>query len=79
LRIEARPVVHTNHAAYAYRIRAEGHAVIWAPEFYRFPHLARLDLGRVLRRSARGFLSSPRPTLRSDYFLQLVFPTIFSA
>jgi hypothetical protein len=41
LRIEARPVVHTNHAAYGYRIRAEGHTVIWAPEFYRFPRWAR--------------------------------------
>jgi hypothetical protein len=36
LRIEARAVVHTNHRAYGYRIRAAGHTVVWAPEFYRF-------------------------------------------
>jgi hypothetical protein len=37
LLIEARPVVHTNHPTYGYRIRARGHTVVWAPEFYRFP------------------------------------------
>ena len=41
LRIEARAVVHTNHRAYGYRIRAAGHTVVWAPEFYRFPPWAR--------------------------------------
>ena len=41
LRIEARAVVHTNHRAYGYRIRAAGHTVVWAPEFYRFPRWAR--------------------------------------
>jgi len=37
LRIEAKPVVHTNHPAYGYRIRAAGSTIVWAPEFYRFP------------------------------------------
>lgn len=41
LRIEPRRVVHTNHPAYGYRIRAAGHTVVWAPEFYRFPGWAR--------------------------------------
>lgn len=41
LRIERRRVVHTNHPTYAYRIRAAGKTVIWAPEFYRFPLWAR--------------------------------------
>ena len=41
LRIEARRVVHTNHPAYGYRIRAAGHTVVWAPEFYRFPRWVR--------------------------------------
>jgi len=41
LRIERRRVVHTNHPTYAYRIRAAGKTVIWAPEFYRFPRWAR--------------------------------------
>jgi hypothetical protein len=41
LRIERRRVVHTNHPTYAYRIRAAGKTVIWAPEFYRFPGWAR--------------------------------------
>lgn len=41
LRIEARPVIHTNHPAYGYRIGAGGHVVVWAPEFYRFPRWAR--------------------------------------
>jgi hypothetical protein len=40
LRIECRRVVHTNHPTYAYRIRASGKTVIWAPEFYRFPRWA---------------------------------------
>ena len=37
LSVEARPVVHTSHAAWGYRIRAAGRVVVWAPEFYRFP------------------------------------------
>jgi hypothetical protein len=39
--IEARPVIHTSHPAYGYRIEAGGHVVVWAPEFYRFPRWAR--------------------------------------
>jgi hypothetical protein len=41
LRIEAKPVVHTSHPAYGYRVRAGRHTVVWAPEFYRFPSWAR--------------------------------------
>jgi hypothetical protein len=41
LLIEAKAVVHTNHPAYGYRIRARGNTVVWAPEFYRFPAWAR--------------------------------------
>lgn len=40
LRIERRPVVHTNHPTYGYRIRAGGHTTVWAPEFYEFPRWA---------------------------------------
>lgn len=41
LSIERRRVAHTNHPTYAYRIRAGGNTVVWAPEFYRFPRWAR--------------------------------------
>jgi len=41
VRIERRPVVHTNHPTYGYRIRAVGHTVVWAPEFSEFPRWAR--------------------------------------
>ena len=34
---ECRPVVHTNHPAFGYLIRARGKRVVWAPEFFRFP------------------------------------------
>ena len=34
-------VVHTSHAVYGYCLRASGHTVVWAPEFYRFPAWAR--------------------------------------
>jgi hypothetical protein len=37
LLIQAKPVVHTSHPAYGYRIRAAGNTIVWAPEFYRFP------------------------------------------
>jgi hypothetical protein len=37
LRVEAKPVVHTNHRTYGYRIGAVGRSVVWAPEFFRFP------------------------------------------
>lgn len=40
-RIEKRPVVHTSHPTCGYRIRAPGHTVVWAPEFYKFPGWAR--------------------------------------
>jgi hypothetical protein len=39
--VEPRAVVHTSHPVYGYRIRAGGRAVVWAPEFYRFPAWAR--------------------------------------
>lgn len=41
LRLRARPVVHTNHPAFGYRIEAAGRVVVWAPEFWRFPRWAR--------------------------------------
>lgn len=41
LRIEARPVVHTNHPTYGYSIRASGRTVVWAPEFVEFPPWAK--------------------------------------
>jgi hypothetical protein len=41
IQVEARPVVHTNHPSWGYRIYAGGRVVVWAPEFYRFPAWAR--------------------------------------
>jgi hypothetical protein len=41
LAIERRPVVHTSHPAYGYRIRAGRATAVWAPEFWRFPAWAR--------------------------------------
>jgi ribonuclease BN (tRNA processing enzyme) len=41
VRVECRRVAHTSHPTYGYRIRAEGHTVVWAPEFDRFPRWAR--------------------------------------
>ena len=35
--VECRPVVHTNHPTYGYRIRGERCTVVWAPEFFVFP------------------------------------------
>lgn len=40
LHIEPRPVVHTSHAAFGYRIRADSQVIAWAPEFWRFPDWA---------------------------------------
>ena len=37
LRIDARPVVHTGHPAFGYRIKAPEGTVVWAPEFFEFP------------------------------------------
>ncbi|MGW9026126.1 MBL fold metallo-hydrolase [Streptomyces sp. NPDC055722] len=37
VRVRCRPVVHTSHPAYGYRIEAWGLAVVWAPEFWEFP------------------------------------------
>jgi hypothetical protein len=43
--VRCRPVVHTSHPAYGYRIEAGGLAVVWAPEFWEFPEwAARADL-----------------------------------
>ena len=36
LRIRARPVVHTSHPTFGYRIEAPEGAVVWAPEFFEF-------------------------------------------
>jgi hypothetical protein len=40
LRIDARPVVHTNHPTFGYVIQAPEGTVVWAPEFLRFPSWA---------------------------------------
>src|SRR5215218_10180343 len=37
LRIDARPVVHTSHPTFGYRIQAPEGTVVWAPEFVEFP------------------------------------------
>jgi hypothetical protein len=41
LRIARRPVIHTRHPTYGYRIEAGGRRVVWAPEFLTFPSWAR--------------------------------------
>jgi hypothetical protein len=41
LDIRLRRVVHTSHPAFGYWIRAGRRAVVWAPEFWRFPRWAR--------------------------------------
>jgi hypothetical protein len=40
LLIEPRPVEHTSHDAFGYRIREERRVAVWAPEFWRFPEWA---------------------------------------
>ncbi|MFF4036464.1 hypothetical protein [Streptomyces sp. NPDC001816] len=35
--VRCRPVVHTSHPAYGYRIQAGDVVVVWAPEFWEFP------------------------------------------
>jgi Beta-lactamase superfamily domain len=37
LRIDARPVVHTSHPTFGYRIEAPEGTAVWAPEFLEFP------------------------------------------
>ncbi|UUU26370.1 MBL fold metallo-hydrolase [Streptomyces sp. DSM 40750] len=37
LRVRCRPVAHTSHPTYGYRIEADGLVVVWAPEFWEFP------------------------------------------
>lgn len=41
LAIVPRSVTHTSHPAYGYRIETPRKAVVWAPEFLRFPTWAR--------------------------------------
>jgi hypothetical protein len=41
LHIAARPVVHTSHPTFGYRIEATGLMVVWAPEFFEFPRWVR--------------------------------------
>jgi hypothetical protein len=41
LRIEPKPVIHTNHPTFGYEIRARGLKVVWAPEFLEFPGWAK--------------------------------------
>jgi hypothetical protein len=38
--IEPRPVAHTSHPAFGYLIKVGGRAIVWAPEFWRFPEWA---------------------------------------
>src|ERR671922_984045 len=40
LRVDARPVVHTSHPTFGYRIQAPEGTVVWAPEFLEFPRWA---------------------------------------
>lgn len=35
--VRCRPVAHTSHPAYGYRIEAGGAVAVWAPEFWEFP------------------------------------------
>ena len=45
LRIDPKPVVHTNHPTFGYELRGGGLKVVWAPEFFEFPSWAkRADL-----------------------------------
>ncbi|WP_258534594.1 hypothetical protein [Streptomyces sp. PT12] len=37
LRLRARPVEHTSHPTFGYRIELDGLLAVWAPEFRRFP------------------------------------------
>ncbi|MBV7694544.1 MBL fold metallo-hydrolase [Streptomyces sp. TRM70350] len=37
VRVRCRPVAHTSHPAYGYRIEAGGVVAVWAPEFWEFP------------------------------------------
>ena len=41
LRIEPKPLVHTNHPTFGYEIRRGDLKVVWAPEFFEFPRWAR--------------------------------------
>lgn len=41
LRIEPRPVVHTSHPTFGYRIQVPQGVVVWAPELLAFPTWAR--------------------------------------
>ena len=40
LRVEPKPVVHTNHPTFGFLIRAHGRKAVWAPEFVEFPDWA---------------------------------------
>jgi hypothetical protein len=40
LTLGPRKVSHTSHETYGYLITAEGKAIVWAPEFWRFPGCA---------------------------------------
>ncbi|MBT2422533.1 hypothetical protein J7F01_31410 [Streptomyces sp. ISL-22] len=37
VRVRCRPVAHTSHATYGYRVEAGDLLVVWAPEFWEFP------------------------------------------
>lgn len=40
LALTPRPVAHTRHRTWGYLIETAGTKVVWAPEFFRFPHWA---------------------------------------
>lgn len=40
VRVGCRPVTHTSHPTYGYRVEAGGRVVVWAPEFWEFPEWA---------------------------------------
>jgi hypothetical protein len=53
LRIEPRPVVHTSHPTFGYRLELDGATVVWAPEFLVFPSWARR--ARLMFAEAAGY------------------------
>src|ERR671937_704470 len=61
LRIDTRPVVHTSHPTFGYRIEAPEGTVVWAPEFLEFPgHGVELMFAE-----AAGWDRVGRPTIRA--------------
>jgi len=64
LQIDARPVVHTSHPTFGYRIEAPEGTVVWAPEFLEFPrwaHGAGLMFAHIGRPTIRAIDRGERP------------------